>query len=166
MGLVQSAPDHFIQSLLGRRHTVIVPVVRHPFPHVMAHAIWASVATRMATTRPSSPTRTTSSSRSSTIRPRHPLEGPVRDQAWNPLAFGLLGQLLGGVNADFQAGMAHFMAWSIFMGLGFMFSVAGAFITVGGVQLERRARQAAVVATEDVRDVVPRIGAAAPAVGS
>jgi len=48
---------------------------------------------------------------------KHPLEGPVRTQAWSPLAYGLLGQLLGGVNADYQAGMAHFMSWSIFMGL-------------------------------------------------
>ena len=70
---------------------------------------------------------------------RHPLEGPVRSQAWSPLAFGLLGNLIGGVNADYQAGMAHFMSWSIFVGLGFMFSLAGIFITVGGIQLNRRA---------------------------
>ncbi|MFW6174798.1 MAG: hypothetical protein ACOC5K_03380 [Chloroflexota bacterium] len=68
----------------------------------------------------------------------HPLEGPVRDQAWSPLAFGLLSQLIGGVNSDMQAGMAHFMSWSIFVGLGFMFTVAGVFVTIGGVQLSRR----------------------------
>jgi hypothetical protein len=68
----------------------------------------------------------------------HPLEGKVRDQAWSPLAFGLLGNLIGGVNADYQAGMAHFMSWSIFVGLGFMFTVAGVFLTVGGIQLARK----------------------------
>ena len=76
----------------------------------------------------------------------HPLEGKVRDQAWSPLAFGLLGNLMAGVNADYQAGMAHFMSWSIFVGLGFMFAVTGFLVTVGGVQLARRAEaQAAVV---------------------
>ncbi len=72
----------------------------------------------------------------------HPLEGKVRDQAWSPLAFGLLGNLIGGVNADYAAGMAHFMSWSIFMGLGFMFSVAGAFVTVGSLQLARKVKAA------------------------
>ncbi len=48
----------------------------------------------------------------------HPIEGKVRTQTWSPLAFGLLGNLIGGVNADYAAGMAHFMSWSIFMGLG------------------------------------------------
>lgn len=69
---------------------------------------------------------------------QHPLEGPVRTQAWNPLAFGLLGSLIGGLNSDYQAGMAHFMSWSIFMGLGMMFSVAGLFVTLGGIQLDRK----------------------------
>ena len=73
----------------------------------------------------------------------HPLEGKVREQAWSPLAYGLLGQLIGGVNADFQAGMAHFMSWSIFVGLGFMFAVAGVFVTLGGFQLVRKAEQGA-----------------------
>ena len=65
----------------------------------------------------------------------HPLEGKVRERAWSPLAFGLLGQLIGGVNSDLLAGMAHFMSWSIFVGLGFMFTVAGVFVTLGGRQL-------------------------------
>ena len=52
---------------------------------------------------------------------------------------GLLGQLIGGVNSDLTAGMAHFMSWSIFMGLGFMFSVAGVFVTIGGWQLTKKA---------------------------
>ncbi len=68
----------------------------------------------------------------------HPIEGKVRAQAWSPLAFGLLGNLIGGVNADYQAGMAHFMSWSIFVGLGFMFSVAGVFVTLGSLQLVRK----------------------------
>ncbi len=71
----------------------------------------------------------------------HPLEGKVRDQAWSPLAFGLLGNLIGGVNADYAAGMAHFMSWSIFMGLGFMFAVAGVFVTIGSLQLVRKEQQ-------------------------
>lgn len=73
----------------------------------------------------------------------HPLEGKVRDQAWSPLAFGLLGNLIGGVNADYQAGLAHFMSWSIFMGLGFMFTLAGVLITIGGMQLTQKAESEA-----------------------
>ena len=69
----------------------------------------------------------------------HPLEGKVREQAWSPLAYGLLGQLIGGVNSDYQAGMAHFMSWSIFVGLGFMFTMAGVFVTIGGWQLTKKA---------------------------
>lgn len=68
----------------------------------------------------------------------HPLEGPVRDQAWNPLAFSLLANLMTGHNADMLSGMAHFMSWSIFMGLGFMFTVAGVFTTIGGWQLTKK----------------------------
>ncbi len=68
----------------------------------------------------------------------HPLEGKVRDHAWSPLAFGLLSNLIGGVNSDYQAGMAHFMSWSIFVGLGFMFTIAGFFLTIGGIQLARK----------------------------
>jgi hypothetical protein len=71
----------------------------------------------------------------------HPLEGKVRDQAWSPLAFGLLGNLIGGVNADYAAGMAHFMSWSIFVGLGFMFTVAGVFVTLGSLQLVRQVKK-------------------------
>jgi hypothetical protein len=68
----------------------------------------------------------------------HPLEGPVRTQAWNPLVFGLTSTLLNRMNSDYMAGMAHFMSWGIFMGLGFMFAVAGVFVTLGGLQLARR----------------------------
>jgi len=93
----------------------------------------------------------------------HPLEGPVRTQAWSPLAFGLLGNLIGGVNADYQAGMAHFMSWSIFMGLGFMFSVAGAFVTIGGVQLDRRARAASQEEVEAEMASGAAMGLAEPA---
>jgi hypothetical protein len=54
------------------------------------------------------------------------------------------------MNADYTSGMAHFMSWSIFMGLGFMFSVAGVFVTIGGIQLNRKAEKAA---TETVTQV-------------
>ncbi len=83
----------------------------------------------------------------------HPLEGKVRDQAWSPLAFGLLGNLIGGVNADYTAGMAHFMSWSIFMGLGFMFSVAGVFVTLGSMQLVRQVEKAQSEVRQDVRNI-------------
>ena len=66
---------------------------------------------------------------------RHPLEGPVRTQAWSPLALSLTSSLMDGVAADNLAGMAHFMSWSIFMGLGAMFAVTGVFVTLGGMQL-------------------------------
>ena len=68
----------------------------------------------------------------------HPLEGPVRTQAWSPLGLSLTSTLLNGMNSDYMAGMAHFMSWSIFMGLGFMFALAGVFVFIGGVQLTRR----------------------------
>lgn len=68
----------------------------------------------------------------------HPLEGAVRDQAWSPLAFGLLANLIGGVSSDYIAGMAHFMSWSVFVGLGLMFIIIGVFVTLGGLQLNRK----------------------------
>lgn len=68
-----------------------------------------------------------------------PVEAAARDLAWTPQAYGLLGQLIGGVNADYEAGLAHFMSWSIFVGLGFMFTVAGVFVFFGGIQLARKA---------------------------
>jgi hypothetical protein len=68
----------------------------------------------------------------------HPLEGAVRNQAWSPLAFGLLANLIGGVNSDLTAGIAHFMSWSIFVGLGLMFIIIGTFVTLGGLQLNRK----------------------------
>ncbi len=92
---------------------------------------------------------------------RHPLEGPVRTQAWSPLAFGLQGQLIGGVTSDLLAGMAHFMSWSIFMGLGFMFSVAGVFVTIGGIQLTRKAEAKAAVAEAQARVAVGGTASAA-----
>lgn len=85
----------------------------------------------------------------------HPLEGPVRDQAWSPLAFGLLGNLIGGVNADYQAGLAHFMSWSIFVGLGFMFTVAGVFVTLGGFQITRKTEQAEATARVRIGETMP-----------
>jgi hypothetical protein len=84
----------------------------------------------------------------------HPLEGPVRTQAWSPLAFGLLANLIGGVNADYQAGLAHFMSWSIFLGMGFVFMVAGIFVAIGGVQLSRR--------QEVEEEAIERVAAAIP----
>jgi hypothetical protein len=85
---------------------------------------------------------------------RHPLEGPVRTQAWSPLAFGLTRTLLNGMNSDYMAGMAHFMSWSIFMGLGFMFAVAGVFVTLGGFQLTRK--------VEAEEEAIERMAAAVP----
>jgi hypothetical protein len=84
----------------------------------------------------------------------HPLEGAVRDQAWSPLAFGLLGNLIGGVNADYQAGLAHFMSWSIFVGLGFMFTVAGVFVTLGGMQITKK-QEAEAMARVSVGTTAP-----------
>ena len=84
----------------------------------------------------------------------HPLEGPVRTQAWNPLAFGLTSTLLNGMNSDYMAGMAHFMSWSIFMGLGFMFALAGAFVFAGGLQMTRR--------QEVEEEAIERMAAAIP----
>lgn len=90
----------------------------------------------------------------------HPLEGKVRDQAWSPLAFGLLSSLIGGVNSDYTAGMAHFMSWSIFVGLGFMFTVAGVFVTLGGFQLARKAEKAEAEAEAAASRV--KVGGTAP----
>ena len=96
---------------------------------------------------------------------KHPLEGPVRTQAWSPLAFGLLSSLIGGMNSDYQAGMAHFMSWSIFMGLGLMFAVAGVFVTLGGVQVTRKAEAAAAVKAQAERTAAIPIGGVAPVGG-
>ncbi len=85
----------------------------------------------------------------------HPLEGKVRDQAWSPLAFALLSSLIGGVNSDYQAGMAHFMSWSIFVGLGAMFAVTGVFIAIGGMQLARKIEDEVKAAAEQRARTVP-----------
>jgi len=70
------------------------------------------------------------------------------------LAFGLTSTLLNGMNSDYMAGMAHFMSWSIFMGLGFMFAVAGVFVTLGGLQLTRK--------VEAEEEAIERMAAAVP----
>ena len=85
---------------------------------------------------------------------RHPLEGPVRSQAWSPLAFGLTSTLLNGMNSDYISGMAHFMSWSIFMGLGFMFALAGVFVFAGGVQVSKR-QEVEEEAIERVASAIP-----------
>ncbi|MBC8453090.1 MAG: hypothetical protein H8D69_01315 [Chloroflexi bacterium] len=92
---------------------------------------------------------------------KHPLEGPVRTQAWSPLALSLTSTLLNGMNSDYMAGMAHFMSWSIFMGLGFMFAVAGAFAFAGGVQIARR-QETEEEAIERVAATIPTSPLAAP----
>jgi hypothetical protein len=69
---------------------------------------------------------------------RHPLEGPLRDISWSPLAFGLLASLIGGVNSDLTAGVAPFVSWSIFVGLGLMFIIIGTFVLMGGLQFNRK----------------------------
>jgi len=58
------------------------------------------------------------------------------------------------MNSDYMAGMAHFMSWSIFMGLGFMFGTAGAFVFAGGMQLTRR--------QEVEEEAIERVAAAIP----
>lgn len=91
----------------------------------------------------------------------HPLEGPVRTQAWSPLALSLQAQLLNGMNADNVAGIAHFMSWSIFIGLGFMFAVAGVFVTLGGFQLARKAEEQAIAAATADTDERVSVGGTA-----
>ncbi len=85
---------------------------------------------------------------------KHPLEGPARTMAWSPLALSLNSALIGGVNSDLQAGMAHFLSWSVFMGFGLMFVVSGAFVVIGGVQLTRR--------QEVEEEAIERVAAAIP----
>jgi hypothetical protein len=92
---------------------------------------------------------------------RHPLEGPVRTQAWSPLGLSLTSTLLNGMNSDYMAGMAHFMSWSIFMGLGFMFALAGAFVFIGGIQLTRR-QEVEEEAIERVAATIPTAPLTAP----
>ena len=91
----------------------------------------------------------------------HPLEGPVRTQAWSPLAFGLTSTLLNGMNSDYMAGMAHFMSWSIFMGLGFVFATAGLFVTLGGFQVARKV-EAEEQTIERMAAAIPTTPLAAP----
>ena len=93
------------------------------------------------------------------------LEGPVRTQTWSPLAFSLLSRLIGGVNSDYQAGMAHFMSWSIFIGLGVMFAIAGVFVPLGGVQVTRKAEAVAAIKVQAERTTAIPIGGLAPVGG-
>lgn len=85
---------------------------------------------------------------------RHPLEGPARTMAWSPLALSLNAQLIGGVNSDLQAGMAHFIAWSVFAGFGAMFVVTGGLVFAGGIQVARR--------QETEEEAIERVAAAIP----
>ncbi len=85
---------------------------------------------------------------------KHPLEGPVRTQAWSPLAFGLTSTLLNGMNSDYMAGMAHFMSWSIFMTPGLMFALTGAFVFAGGLQMTRR-QEVEEEAIERMAEAIP-----------
>lgn len=55
---------------------------------------------------------------------KHPLYGPIREKAWSPTAHGLLAEISAGVDADYQAGFAHFMGMLI-MGFGFIFMFGG-----------------------------------------
>jgi len=85
---------------------------------------------------------------------RHPLEGPARTMAWSPLALSLNAQLIGGVNTDLQAGMAHFLSWSVFAGFGAMFVVVGGLVFAGGIQVARR--------QETEEEAIERVAAAIP----
>ena len=90
---------------------------------------------------------------------KHPLDGPVRTAAWNPLAFGLLSSLIGGVNSDYQAGLAHFISWSVFLVMGSIFTVAGTLVFFGGIQLSRK--QAITVQARTEEFILPPQQAAA-----
>lgn len=92
---------------------------------------------------------------------RHPLEGPARTMAWSPLALSLNAQLIGGVNSDLQAGMAHFLSWAVFMGFGGMFVVAGALVFAGGIQVTRR-QETEEEAIEQVAAAIPTAPLATP----
>lgn len=85
---------------------------------------------------------------------RHPLEGPARTMAWSPLALSLNAQLIGGVNTDLQAGLAHFLSWSVFAGFGAMFVVTGGLVFAGGIQMARR--------QETEEEAIERVAAAIP----
>jgi hypothetical protein len=54
----------------------------------------------------------------------HPLDGQVRDLAWSGTAHGLLGSIAAGVNADYQAGFAHFSGWRTIL-FGFAIGIGG-----------------------------------------
>lgn len=58
----------------------------------------------------------------------HPLDGQVRELAWEGTVHGLLANLAAGVSADYQAGFAHFAAWrTVLVGLGFALAGGGLF---------------------------------------
>lgn len=54
----------------------------------------------------------------------HPLDGQVREMAWTGTAHGLLGSIAAGVNADYQAGFAHFSGWRTII-VGFAIGLGG-----------------------------------------
>ena len=62
---------------------------------------------------------------------KHPLYGQIREKAWSPTAHGLLAEISAGVDADYQAGFAHFIGL-VLMGFGVMFMLGGVgFFWVG-----------------------------------
>ena len=69
----------------------------------------------------------------------HPLDGQVRQAAWGP-AHGILASLAAGVNADYQAGFAHFAAWRTMI-VGLAIGLAG----FGLLTLETRSRKRELV---------------------
>jgi len=68
----------------------------------------------------------------------HPLDGQVREMAWTGTAHGLLGSIAAGVNADYQAGFAHFSGWRTIL-VGFAIGLAGAGLL--SLSLQRREEQ-------------------------
>ena len=58
------------------------------------------------------------------------------------------------MNTDLQAGMAHFLSWSVFAGFGAMFVVVGGLVFAGGIQVARR--------QETEEEAIERVAAAIP----
>lgn len=78
----------------------------------------------------------------------HPLDGQVREMAWSGTVHGLLGSIAAGVNADYQAGFAHFAAWRTLI-VGFAIALGGVGLLTVTVRRKQRGEAAEEARAEE-----------------
>ncbi len=83
----------------------------------------------------------------------HPLDGQVREMAWSGTVHGLLGSIAAGVNADYQAGFAHFAGWRTII-IGLAFGLGGVGLLTTTVTRKREAETPMVADETPTRELV------------